>query len=410
MRQKAHGILFNDDGSFLLASLEKTDQGWRMKRVRRWNADSAIRNALLLHRGVVAAAPCRWKPSGAPAQASAESHEAFSPNADETTLSIFTQRLSANLLGIVPEDAYLCTIPLAFGDASVTSFVSVRRTGSFYKIGIIINSALAAVFNMAPASEDSLAGHLGRIERYLATRTRMTFPQRLYYLGAGAPGGLTHAASRLDCGRAGIDISDYETLASAGAALSGLHGAVPILSPASGRAQFRTARTAIYAVSAALVVCTILLLAALPVSAFAVQHQLAVYKARYREILSRNADVQSLMLQNDSLARAVLSASDAAFQQTCWAQFLQALGATRPDGLFLDMLGTDAAGKAGSARIAFSGWARNETLVTGFIASLQKNTFLCDISLASLERNESANLFTFRITCTLKFFDASAAK
>jgi lipid-binding SYLF domain-containing protein len=89
---------------------------------------------------------------------------------------------------------------------------------------------------------------------------------------------------------------------------------------------------------------------------------------------------------------------------------LQAFGTIRPDGLFLEMLGSDGSAASGKVSVAFSGWAYNESQVTGFIASLQKSGLYSGVSLSSLERNESSNVSTFRITCTLKLCAVVPAK
>ena len=418
MQQNAYGIVSTDDGSFLLACLEKTATGWRARSFRRWNADNALNNLLLLHRGVVAAAPSYWKPANAPSSTSAgnlvsaQSNGPLAPHTGEAIITNYLSRLSHNLLAVVPGDAFLCTVPLAMGLSPVQSFVSVYQAALFYKIGIIINGALVAVFTMAPAAPQALAGHLGRIERYWAqTGAGAKVPGQVYLLGIGeAPAGVAFTASRLDCPNSGIDMSDTDALAASGAALSGRYGAVPRFSVDTAPASLRKARTALYAVSAGLVLCALLACAALPVFNVAAQGRLASYKKQYQAILANNPDIKILLGKNDSLARLILSAHDAALAQTRWAQMLQAFGTIRPDGLFLEMLGSDGSAASGKAAVAFSGWAYNESQVTGFIASLQKSGLYSGVSLSSLERNESSNLSTFRITCTLKLFAVVPAK
>ena len=418
MAQQAHGIITTEDGSFLMSSLEKTAQGWTVKRVRRWDTGNALNNLLLLHRGVVAAAPSHWKPANAPSSVSegtlvsAQSIGPMAPHTGEAVITNYASRLSHNLLAVVPGDAFLCTIPLALGPSPVQSFVSVYQAPLFYKIGIIINGALAGVFTMAPASPQALAGHLGRIERYWAqTGAGAKVPGQVYLLGSSeAPAGIASAASRLDCPGSGIDMSDTDALAASGAALAGEYGAVPRFAVDTAQASLRKARTAVYAISAGLVLCALLACAALPVLNAVAQGRLASYKKQYQTILASNPDLKVLLGKNDSLARLILSAHDAALDQTRWAQMLQTFGTIRPDGLFLEMLGSDGSAASGKAAVAFSGWAYNESQVTGFIASLQKSGLYSGVSLSSLERNESSNVSHFRITCTVKLFAGSPAK
>jgi Tfp pilus assembly protein PilN len=402
MGQKSYGIVSAGDGSFLCTGVEKTSSGWRVKSTSCWNADSRRSNALLLHRGVVAAAPCRW----------IRSNDAFVPDAGEAALSAYTDRLADNLLAIVPEDAYLCTIPLAL-DGGLQSFVAVHRDGRVYKIGIITSGrALAAVFTMAPATPQAFEGHLGRIERYWKDKCGgVPFPARLVVFGEDT--GFFEEATLLDCRPLGIDVSDTAALAAAGAALADEGcgcGSAPRFPVNTDKAAFRVMRTALYAASAAMVLCAVLLFGAVWTSSALSRRQLDKYTREYRRVLANTPRIAQLSAQNDSLARAVLSAYSAGSRQTQWAPFLQFLGEDRPEGLFFDMLASDA-GAAGKVRIALSGWAENESLVTGFISLLQKNKACSEVSLSSLEKsNDSHNIFQFRIQCSLQLFAGSPEK
>jgi hypothetical protein len=421
MGKKTYGIVSTDDGAFLCAALENTAPGWHVQKTRRWNADSRLNNMLLLHRGVTAATPCFWKPSGNGQKAvaspfvQARSEGAFVPLASEMALSAFSGRLANNLLAVVCDDAFLCTIPFALNN-DAPSFVSVHRAGQFYKIGIISDRTLAAVFAMAPATPQALEGHLGRIERYWRLRDQGAFPEHLYLFGdcdvPGVPaeGGAPAAATRLDCKRLGIDIADTDALVAAGAALAGTIGDAPHFPISTEKAALRGIRTALLAASAAILLFSLFLPAALSVSSVYAHRRLAGYVREYREILSRTPDIQPLMAQNDSLARAVISAFAEDSRRTRWAQFLQFLGADKGGGLFFDMLGTDAGGKAGVVRIALSGWADNESRVTGFIGVLQKSKLCSNVSLSSIDKSDTQDVFLFRILCTLHLFAGSPAK
>jgi Tfp pilus assembly protein PilN len=116
------------------------------------------------------------------------------------------------------------------------------------------------------------------------------------------------------------------------------------------------------------------------------------------------------MVQNDSLARAVISAFAEDSRQTRWAQFLQLLGADKPGGLYFDMLGTDAGGKAGVVRIALSGWADNESRVTDLIGVLQKSRLCSGVSLSSIDKSDASDVFLFRILCSLHLVAGLPAK
>ncbi|HUI91689.1 MAG TPA: PilN domain-containing protein [Chitinivibrionales bacterium] len=410
-----HGIIATDEGSFLMASLEKTPQGWVAKRLRRWNAGNALGALLLLHRGVVGAAPSHWRPD-VPSSVSASSLVTsqtggpLAPQAGEAIITNYTSRLSHNLLAVVPADAFLCTLPLALVPDIERSFISVYQEASFYKIGIIVDGGLAGVFAMAPAAPQALAAHLARIERYWARiAAAAPFPNRVYLLGScEAPA--EFPATRLDCSGLGIDLSDPDALAAAGAALSGRFGSVPRFSADTAPASLRKLRTALYAVSAGMVLCCLLACAALPMLAAATHGRLASYKKQYQAILANNPDLKVLMGKNDSLARLLISAHDETLNRTRWSQMLQTLGALRPDGMFLEMLGSEGSPASGTVRVALSGWVHSESQVTGFIASLQQSGLYPSVTLSSLERNESSNLLNFRITCNLNVSAGFPAK
>jgi hypothetical protein len=340
----------------------------------------------------------------------------FVPCADDTALSAFSARVADNLCATVCDDAYLCTIPLAVtGPGAIPSFVSVRRTGETCKIGIIIDRRLVAVFAVAPAATPgSIERHLGRIKRYWLEKFKgaSSFPTHLCLFDGDADSesvaGMT--ATRLDCSRMGVDVTDTCVLMAAGAALAGATGDVPRFPGNPGKAAFRKVRAALYATSVSLVACTILLSATLFVSSFVTRVRQDNYKQEYEKILARTPDIQALMAHNDSLAAAIIAASSAGSHVSRWTPFLRSLGSDRPDGLFLDMLATDASGVVGTVRVALSGWAYNESLVTGFISLLQKNGLCHDVTLSSLEKSGEHNVFIFRILCSLRLFAGSPAK
>jgi Tfp pilus assembly protein PilN len=407
MHQKVHGISSADDGSFLLTTCEKTPGGWRLLSRRRWSCDNAFRNALLFHRGVAVAAPCRWmpaKPAAPPPTAAEHARGPVAPRAESAVIENLASRLYGNLLCVVPDDAFLCALPLALDQGAARSFISVFCAGRFYKIGIIADAAFIAVFSMAPAGPGALDGHLGRIQRYLlAAAPHIPWPSDLYLLGSGdVPLDSGFTVHTPDLGRAGIDISDIDTVRSAGAALGQSFGFAPLLAGASPGAAGRRLRSAVLACSAAIVACGLLLALSLPAATFVAGRRLSAYREQYRLILAQTPELRALTLTNDSLARAVLLARDINASRTHWTRMFETLGTLRPDGLYLDMIGTDGAAATGKVGLALAGWARNESLVTGFIAALAKNGQYSAISLSSLERNETRNIFTFRIACTFR--------
>jgi hypothetical protein len=82
------------------------------------------------------------------------------------------------------------------------------------------------------------------------------------------------------------------------------------------------------------------------------------------------------------------------------------LGKLRTEGLFYDQLGTDPLDASErSMKIALTGWAANETIVTDFIGRMQRSKTFTGVSLASLERQAAGGTCRFRLYCTLKLAD-----
>jgi hypothetical protein len=337
----------------------------------------------------------------------------------ETTLSAYSDRLADNLLAIVGDDAFLCTVPCALDNEGARSFVAVCRFGRFYKIGIIMNHALSVVFTMAPSTPESLEGHIARIKRSWQWRRGENgrdaeFPDSVYVFGDDShpADGALFGATRLDCGKLGIDVSDTGVLAAAGAGLAGTDecGSPPRFPANTEKAAFRGPRTGLYAASAALIALTAALLTVFWIVSAVLRQDLVRYSREYRQVLLRTPEIASLTAQNDSLAAVTLSAYSTGARRTGWTRFLQFLGAEKPDGLSYDMLASDASASTGIVRVALSGWAYNESLVTGLISSLQKNGSCSNVSLVSLEKNSGKNVFLFRVQCSLQLFAGSPEK
>jgi Tfp pilus assembly protein PilN len=407
MRQRTYGIVPEDDGSYMLATCEQRETGWRLLSINRWSGDNAIKNAFLFNKGITAAVPCRWVPSAPhPPDSSDAMRQAagIHPIADDAVLIALDSRLRGNLVGTIPDDAFLCTIPIGFSPNAPPSFVSIFRADSYYKIGIITSGTLQSVFSMAPADPALLERHLGRIQRFtVASAPNIVWPKHLFLLNCGdvsVDAGYTIV--KPDLLTPGIDISDLDVLRATGAAVSAACGFTPYIAPASPESAFRNTRTAVYSISAAICLICLALMAAIPIASLFAAGSLDSYKQRYRQVLAQTPELQSIMAHNDSLARAVLLAHQTNADKTQWTSMLETLGTLRPEGLYFDMIGTEGAATTGKTSLALSGWAHNESQITDLIASLSRSGLYTGISLSSLERNIHKNLVMFRIICTYR--------
>jgi len=327
-------------------------------------------------------------------------------------LSPFNHYLSANCIAVVPDDAFLSTIPLAFAGHEVHSFASVFQTATTFKIGLIVNKSLQAVFTMSPATPETLQSHLARIERYCSIISpELIMPRHIYSFNCNteslAQGHFHFEALSLPR----EIISSKETAIAFGAALANVECKIPALSFDASRASFRKLRAFGYAASLAflgsIIVCALFFAGASVYSSIS----LAKYKTKYQTILRQNPDIKKLLDENESFAKELLSLSTVVANRTGWADFLQLLGTKRPIGLYFEMLGSEALNKStGTARIALSGYASNESLITDFISSLQNSNIVSQVSLSSMERDKTRNVVTYKVICLLKCTALSKTK
>jgi Tfp pilus assembly protein PilN len=410
--QTTHGIVPTDDGQYLMVSLQTAKTGAPRIAVKRWNCHDRIRTMLLLHRGIVCGVSSFWKSPNSQAPGNALAAEKagafFTPCTPRTTADIHLETLAGNCIALVPDDAFLCTVPLCFGDKSVHSFISVFPLPSHYKIGLVINRELVAVFDMAPCTSDALEAYVGRIQRYCArTRPLLPFPEHLYVLGneTGLKTGqfslhpLNPIVGNHEC-------KTYDEIRALGVALARTTcvGNVPEFPLSLAKSAVRLPRTLLYAASVLIVAVTLLLTGVSLVANKLTEFKINAYASQFQSTISNNKEIKDLFAENGALARMILQFRDKSSAKTNWAPFLHALGAQRPEGLYLEMLGSEPVkGSSGSARIAVSGWARSEKLVADFIARLQRDDRISNISLSSMEKNEKkTNLCDFKIVCILK--------
>ena len=400
MALAAYGIILLDDGSFSMATMVKTASGWRLQKTNTWPSTHLLKNTLLLSRSVLCGLSAHWQPSP-------EDDLTCRCVSNEATALACEQLLSANCAGMVPDDAFLCTLPLAFGTTKTGSFITICKEQAYFKIGVTVNESLWAVFNLAPAQPEMLEGHLGRISRFFQrTLPDRGFPTQVFCLGFSAPEMPPYTVTSLE----NIP-GDKQTMLAAGVALASAIGQVPVLRPATARHGLRRVRTVMYGVAAACLLLVLLACAALPLASFFITTERNNYKARYEAVLNANADIREMAASNEVLARKIISSRVVALKQTRWTQVLQFLGDARPGGLWFDMLGSEPLnGQYGTARFALSGWADNESQITAFVSLLQKSGFAADVSLTSLERDAVKNVFIFRIVCTAKLYGLPITK
>lgn len=404
-----HGIIPTDDGQYLMVSLRAEETCIPRITVKQWNCHNKIRTMFLLHRGIICGVPSFWKSQKSRVPDTTLTAENagkfFAPCASPTTSDIHQKALRNNCIAMVPDDAFLCTVPLYLGDHSVHSFVSVFALPQHYKIGIVINKELVAVFEMAPGTPDALEVHIGRIQRYFAqTCPLLAFPEHVYAMGSESNVNSTHFSLHpLNIIAGKHEFKTFDEIKALGVALTQTTGGVTAFSGPTPESPFRFMRSILYVVSAGVMACAITLTCVLFLLNIFTKWEVGANESRYLSIISNNREIKDLLSQNQSTVKSILRLQAKPSAQTRWGPFLHLLGMERPDGLFFEMLGSEPVkGVPGAVRVAFSGWAKSEKLVTDLISQIQKNNYVSDISLSSLEKNEkNATLCNFKILCTL---------
>jgi hypothetical protein len=412
--RKAFGIIPNEIGRYVMVSLSGEPKRLRIA-IHRWNIGDKLQMLRLLHRGVYCGIPSFWKSAASRAPQDilkAQSPDnTFTPWVDRMTASVHTEGLSDNLLALVPQDAYLCTAPLFCADATLHSFISVHVMAAdhdrpaYFKIGIVINTTLIAVYALTPGSENALESHLARMQRFFARACpHLAFPHHIYTLNGDYAFSSDHFLFHsLEVTIGNRTVREADELMALGCALAQHAGVVPVFSGSSGGGAIRRFRAAAWIASAAIVLIAALAACAPVIMNFFLEKKIYSCEQQSRFVIVNDSRIKAAITRNQSLATSIIRLSAKAADQTQWGRFWQALGTLRPEGLFFEKLGSEAAGaSSGAVRIAIAGFAQNETMVTDVISQLQKTGLISNISLTSMEKNKTRpTICDFRILCTL---------
>jgi Tfp pilus assembly protein PilN len=405
--QRAYGITHTKDGTFVGTSLRRDAVAWKVQRVKTWMPDKWVHTVLLLHRGVHCGTPAHWRSKLSPAEngghVEATGDGLFAACTFGDHVDLVQQRLAPNLLGVVPDDAFLATVPLSMSADPVNSFVSIHAVDSAYRIGVVLDRQLTAVFLLAPGIPSALESHLGRIERYIRRALpESPFPRRVYVISPDAE----LSVDGFECERVWIDgATDEDALRSAGAALVAVAGAaVPRFTEITAAARFRAVRTGLCAAAASLALGLLLAGGVAFAASMWYSRQIAAYDVKQKQLLATSTELQALLADNQKLSKRILDIEGMLSHQTTWARFLQAIADHRSSGLFIQRLGSaSTSDMAATADVGLGGWASEERAITDFITNLQSMKFLSKVQLGVIERDtEHSNLFRFKLTCTLK--------
>jgi hypothetical protein len=412
MTRRLSGIVRDPDGQYVMATMVRGRDGWRVGAVRRW-LSCAWRNQLLVGRGVVFGVRTHWNTgelrAGEAGTIEAPAQEQFGPRAYAADLDANVSALKRNMLGVVSEDVALCALPSCL-DTAPSVYLSVLETPSSFVIGAVADGSLRFVVRMAPSSPDTLTGHLARVRRYLLTRgIAPSLPMPVYVLCGALPESSDEFVFRaLPIRTRGRDApwSPSEVRA-AGVALSALLPHTMRFAGPSPESGSRRIRTVLYATAAAIGLVSLGLLGWALAATRTAGQRLTEARARYEATVAGSVEAGELLRSNTELAQRVLAIQGTFSRQTRWSELLGLLAQSATPDLRLEALGSEPVqGDATRMRIALAGSATRETAVTDFIAILQKVPYLGDFPLPVLERDERRKGVRFRLVCTLQLCDS----
>lgn len=401
-RIKLFGIAVIDDGTFICATVVRDSNGWRKGVVRRWASGSTLRNYLLLHRRVNLALPGHWT-----GQSIEESDDIITVNTEKsffvrTNQSVydhFSGLLRNNLHAILPDDAALAALPFHFHENCRQSYIALCNDNGTIRTGMIIDGQIIFALSCRCDNAEKLRGHLERL-RHFCTRSLspLAFPDSIYTLN-DLPFPFPDA-QRIDCGS-----DDPSVLTAMGAAVSTHDQSITI--PRFGElypeTKLRVVRLALLSSALVLLLGTAVISTILAVHTVSLERRVSTASDAYRNLLNNNVDIRQLIATGDSLSRKVLKINRRIANPTMWGPFLHMLGTNRPDGLFLERLGSEpVSGDGTKIRIALGGWCKTETIATDFIKVLSASPLLNNVTLSSMERvGKEQQACRFKIVCIL---------
>lgn len=397
-----YGISITDDGSFICAAVHNGSRGWRKGTVRRWSCGNRIRNYLLLHKTIQLALPGHWvreQPDDLQDKVAARTGDSFTVGVNQSEFDHFTELVANNCGATYPDDAFLATIPLYFQDNPRDSFIAVSRINGGVRIGIVLKKQLITALSCRCQSAECLLGHLERLRYYVqSVRPNEDFPTTIHAL-TKLPFDLPPEAATVDCGT-----DDPDVLKAIGVALCGVDQlALPRLGGSRPETDFRPFRLPLLAAAAALLLLSVAFSSVLFIRSSTLAGQVDAARNSYRNLLENNTDIRQLISTGDSLSRKVFQLNKQVAHPSRWAPFLHLLGTKRPDGLFLERMGSEpVTGTREKVRVALGGWCNNETIATDFIKVLSESPLLTDVTLSSMERvGNDKTVCRFKIICIL---------
>ena len=401
-QKKLFGITVTDDSTFVCATVVRGSQGWRKGAVRRWASDSPIRNYLLLHRRVNLALPGRWVRRSIEDSddiLAVQTEQSFSVLTGQSEYDLFSGLLRNNLRSTFPEDAALAMLPIHFRKNCRQSYITLCNDRNSIRTGIIIDGQIIFALSCRCGNADHLKGHFERLRYYCTNSLSLpSFPDTVYTLNT-LPFSIPEA-QRIECGS-----DDPAELKAMGAAVASEEQSIslPRFGEAYPEAKLSGIRLALLATALLLFLATAVFSTIFAVHNVLLGRNVAAASGAYHDLLDNNVAIKQLIATGDSLSRKVLKINSRRTNPSMWGPFLHMLGTKRPEGLYLERLGSEPVpGDGTKNRIALGGWCKTETVATDFIKVLSASPLLGNVTLSSMERvGKEQYSCRFKIVCIL---------
>lgn len=397
--KKLTGMVPTSDGSYVCAVVEQTTSGWEVAghKTLTWSQKYA---GVFKGCGFNLGINCNWIrviPDDMGDLIDASSDSEFTVCVEKFDLEMHKEELENNLLGIYPEDAFMCTIPLYLSTDPKDTFLSVFSENGITKVAVIVNKKLSMVFTVPNSYPVNL--FIKRIKHYWGNYSKKVFPDTIYFFNN----------QKFDIGTeysiktVSLPTNDTSVVKCIGLAFCELDDSVPQLCGATGGSSFRKIRAAILAVCTIVIVATALAGGVFLLLNHHYVNQINEHEKEYRSILSNNSEIKEIIAEGEKLSDKLLRISKISSTPTNWGRFLHLLGSVRPEKLYFEKLGSEQVTNANMTKVALAGWAENEIIVTDLIKKLNASDLITHTSLSSVERDKKhPEICRFKIICMLK--------
>lgn len=402
--KKLTGIIPSPDGSYVRATLGECGSGWKFLGSKKLNWDQRY-TGIFKSSNTFLGVKCNWvriMPAEQDGFSTAKSDFGFLTCIQSFDLDIHKESLENNLLGIFPDDAFLCTLPIYMGDSPLQSFLSVFSDNGKDKIAVIINKKLASVFTVPDSYPVNL--FLKRVKHYWQNVFDSDLPKTVYLFNEQK----IDIDDDFSIKYLSLSVSDPSIMKAMGVAFGGLNNTIPLLSGPTESSKFRKFRAATFAVCATLIMIIVLTGGLFLFLNHHYDTKADEYEKEYRSILANNSEIREIINEGEKLSNKLLRINKISSSPTSWGRFLHLLGSIRPNKLYFEKLGSEPLPDTNNnIRVALAGWAESEIIVTDLIKKLNASDLITHTSLSSIERDEKQhNLCRFKIICILKLLSS----